>query len=115
MGGNPAFPNFRVGESNNGARGKVQVVGFVGSVTIICPCGNVLVVPVIPGQYARTQCGSCQTIQRIETITYHEPKLPEANAEGKIDPEKLKPVQLSVHIEGEKPRIITAPPNGLRI
>lgn len=104
----PAFGPIKA--SDNGARGKVRVVSMVAVISCMCPCGspNPLTLPVIAGQYGAAQCTACEAVIRAESITYHEPRLPEP-VDGKIDPARIKPPQLSIGFDIQRPRIVRAP------
>lgn len=105
MGVHPAFGRMKT--SDNGARGKVRVVAMVAAVTCMCPCGSPepLVLPVVAGQYGRCQCAACGTVLRAESITYLEPKLPDPDESGMIDPEKIKPPTLNIGFEVKTPGV----------
>lgn len=108
----PAFGSFDKDSGGNGNRrmGKMRVVGFTGCCTIVCPCEDVpLNLPVCPGQYARVECPVCKTVHRVESISYYEPKLPERDEKGFIDPGKVKPPQVTIHFDSVPATIVPAP------
>lgn len=91
-----------------GDPGKIRVVGFIGAVTAMCPCGSPkpLMLPVLPGAGGGYQCGRCGTMWTVMKIDYEEPeRLTEAQTAAGETQQKVK-----VHVEakGMIPNILPA-------